>query len=149
MLNEDIVDTLVRTAKEARLKAYNPYSNFAVGAAVLASDGTLYGGCNIENASYGLSCCAERVAIFKAVSDSKRQFDAIAVITDTEEPSVPCGACLQVMTEFKIPEVIMANLKGDVKTLKLKDLVPYSFTMPDGDEGGRDTLAKALTDVEI
>ena len=124
MINEDIIDTMVRTAKDAMQKAHSPYSDHPVGACVLASDGTLYGGCSVENASYGLSCCAERVAIFKAIADSKREFDAIAVVADSEEPCVPCGACCQVMAEFKIRDVIMANLKGDVEVADLMDLAP-------------------------
>ena len=95
MINEEIIDTMIRMAKDAMSKAHSPYSGRPVGACVLASDGTLYGGCSIENAAYGSSCCAERVAIFKAVADSKREFDAIAVVADTDEPCVPCGACCQ------------------------------------------------------
>ena len=124
MINADIIDTMIRTAKEARAHAHCPYSKQAVGACVLTSDGTLYGGCNVENASYGLSCCAERVAIFKAIADSKRDFDAIAVVSDTDDPCVPCGACCQVMAEFKIRDVIMANLQGDVQVADLMDLAP-------------------------
>ena len=78
----------------------------------------------MENAAYGLSCCAERVAIFKAIADSKQEFDAIAIVADTDEPCVPCGACCQVMAEFKIRDVIMANLKGDVELADLMDLAP-------------------------
>lgn len=121
MINEEIIDTMVRMARDARLKAYVPYSNCAVGACVLTSDGTLYAGCNIENVSYGLSCCAEQVAIFKAVSDSKRAFDAVAVIADTEEPYAVCGACCQVMAEFGIPDIIFANLKGDIRKMTLDE----------------------------
>lgn len=124
MINEDIIDAMVRMAKDAMAKSHTPYSGHPVGACVLASDGTLYGGCTIENASYGTSCCAERVAIFKAVADSKREFDAIAVVSDTAEPCVPCGACCQVMAEFKIRDVIMANTHGDVELADLMDLAP-------------------------
>ena len=124
MINEDIIDAIVRMAKDAMQKAHAPYSGRKVGACVLASDGTLYGGCNVENASYGLTCCAERVAIFKAIADSKREFDAIAVVADTDEPCVPCGACCQVMAEFKIRDVIMANTKGDIEVADLMDLAP-------------------------
>ena len=124
MINEDIIDAMVRMARDAMAKAHAPYSRRAVGACVLASDGTLYGGCNVENASYGLSCCAERVAVFRAVADSKREFDAIAVVSDTKEPCVPCGACCQVLAEFKIRDVIMANLKGDIEIADLMDLAP-------------------------
>ena len=124
MINEDIIDSMLHTARASMQKAHAPYSKRPVGACVLASDGTMYGGCSVENAAYGLSCCAERVAIFKAIADSKREFDAIAVVSDTEEPCVPCGACCQVMAEFKIRDVIMANLKGDVELADLMDLAP-------------------------
>ena len=124
MINEDIIDTLVRMAKDEMKKSHSPYSERPVGACVLASDGTLYGGCAVENASFGVSCCAERVAIFRAIADSKQEFDAIAVVADTDEPCVPCGACCQVMAEFKIRDVIMANLKGDVEIADLMDLAP-------------------------
>jgi cytidine deaminase len=127
MINEDIVDAMIRIAKSARLHAYVPYSNCAIGACALTSDGTLYGGATVENASYGLSCCAERVAIYKAISDSKRRFDALAVVADTEDPYSPCGACCQVMVEFDIPEVILANLKGDIRVLMLEDLAPCAM----------------------
>ena len=126
MINEDTIDTLIRTAKNARNNAYAPYSKSAVGACVLTSDGTLYGGSCIENSSLSLSMCAERVAIFKAVADGKNTFDAIAVVADTEEPFVPCGACLQVMAEFGINDVIMANLDGDMRPTTLKELIPYA-----------------------
>ena len=129
MINEEIADAMIRMAKEARLRAYGPYSKASVGACALTSDGTLYGGCNVENASYGLFCCALRVAVYKAVADSKREFDAVAVVADTEEPFVPCGSCCQVMAEFDIPEIIMANLKGDIRVLTLKELAPYAVTM--------------------
>ena len=126
MINQDIIDTMVRMAKEARNNAHAPYSEKAVGACVLADDGTLYGGCNVENASFGLSCCAERVAIYRAIADNKRNFDAIAVVADTPEPITPCGACCQVMAEFDIRDVIMANLKGDLQVIDIYDLAPYA-----------------------
>ncbi len=124
MINEEIIDTMVRTAKDAMQKSHSPYSDRPVGACVLTSDGTLYGGCSVENAAFGLSCCAERVAIFKAVADSKREFDAIAIVADTEEPCVPCGACCPVMEELKIPDVIMANLTEAVEVEDLLVLAP-------------------------
>lgn len=124
MINQEIIDTMIRTAKEARKNAHAPYSEKLVGACVLASDGTLYGGCNVENASYGLSCCAERVAIYRAIADAKHDFDALAVVADTNEPITPCGACCQVMAEFEIRDIIMANLKGDVQVIDIYDLAP-------------------------
>ena len=114
-----------------RKQSYSPYSNFAVGAAVLSNDGYIYGGCNIENASYGLTNCAERTAIFNAVSDGKRNISAIAVVADTDRPCSPCGACRQVIGEFKIPCIIMANLKGEYKKVTLEELLPFSFSNTD------------------
>ena len=121
-------EELIATAKEYRERAYVPYSNFKVGAAVLAKSGKIYGGCNIENASYPVTNCAERTAIFKAVSEGERELEAIAVIADTEGPCSPCGACRQVMAEFCIPRIIMANLKGDTKAVSLEELLPYAFS---------------------
>lgn len=129
MLNEEIIDTMIRSARMARNNAYSPYSDMAVGACVLASDGTLYGGCNVENSTLGASMCAERVAIFKAVADGKTEFDGIAVIADTEEAFVPCGCCSQVISEFNIPEIIMANLDGDIRVLNSDELAPFAVFM--------------------
>lgn len=119
---------LVKEAEKARKKAYTPYSKFKVGAAVLSVDGKIFSGCNIENASFGLAVCAERVAIFKAISEGSTKFKAIAVIGNTDKPCSPCGACRQVISEFgeDIP-LIMANLKGDVKIKKIKELLPEAF----------------------
>lgn len=122
---------LIEKAKEYRERAYTPYSKFKVGAAVLTRRGNVYGGCNIENASYPLTNCAERTAIFKAVSEGEREFEAIAVVADTEGPCAPCGACRQVMAEFRIPRIIMANLKGKVKEVSLEELLPFAFTEED------------------
>ena len=113
---------LMDCAIKARENAYSPYSHFAVGAALLCEDGTLYEGCNIENASYGLTNCAERTAIFKAVSEGHTKFKALAVVADTEGPCAPCGACRQVMAEFKIPLIIMGNLMGNIKIVTIEDL---------------------------
>ncbi len=123
---------LIKIAEKARKKAYTPYSKFKVGAAVLSVDGKIFTGCNIENASFGLAVCAERVAIFKAISEGSTKFEAIAVIGDTNKPCSPCGACRQVISEFgeDIP-LIMANLKGDVKIKKIKELLPEAFGKSD------------------
>ncbi len=123
---------LIKEAEKARNRAYTPYSKFKVGAAVLCDDGKIFTGCNIENASFGMSICAERVAIFKAVSEGSTKFEAIAVIGDTDKPCSPCGACRQVISEFgeDIP-LIMANLKGDVKIKKIGDLLPEAFGKKD------------------
>lgn len=119
---------LIEEAKKARERAYVPYSKFKVGAALLAASGRIYRGCNIENASYGLSNCAERTAIFKAVSEGETEFLALAVVADTKEPTAPCGACRQVMEEFKIPKIILANIDGGHTVFMLRELLPYSFT---------------------
>ena len=124
---------LIEAARQAREKAYAPYSKFKVGAAVLTSDGKIYTGCNIENASYGMSNCAERTAIFKAVSEGETKLEALAVIGDTNTPISPCGACRQVIAEFGIQQVAMANLKGGVKIVTLEELLPFSFAKADLD----------------
>lgn len=128
---EQQLQKLIQAAIEMRKQSYSPYSNFAVGAAVLSNDGYIYGGCNIENVSYGLTNCAERTAIFNAVSDGKRNISAIAVVADTDRPCSPCGACRQVIGEFKIPCIIMANLKGEYKKVTLEELLPFSFSNTD------------------
>lgn len=119
---------LMDCAIKAREKAYSPYSHFAVGTALLCEDGTLYEGCNIENASYGLTNCAERTVIFKAVSEGHIKFKALAVVADTEGPCAPCGACRQVMAEFKIPLIIMGNLMGNIKMVTIEEVLPFSFS---------------------
>ena len=126
MKNEEI-RKLINIAIEAREKAYAPYSNFKVGAAVLTEKGNIYTGCNIENASYGLSICAERVAIFKAVSEGERNFKMLVVVADTDQPVSPCGACRQVMIEFGDYDVVLANLKGEFKIYKVSQLLPENF----------------------
>ena len=118
---------LMKMAIEARQNAYAPYSHFAVGAALLAENGRVYTGCNIENASYGLTCCAERNAIFAAVGAGERRFKMLAVAADSPEPIAPCGACRQVITEFGIPLVVMGNLKEKTKTMTAEELLPYGF----------------------
>ena len=120
---------LLEAALAARERAYAPYSKFLVGAAVRAESGKIYTGCNIENASYGLTVCAERNALFSAVGAGERKFTALCVVGDTEEPISPCGACRQVMAEFKVERIILANIKGDVKEYTLEELLPYGFTL--------------------
>ena len=122
------IQNLMERAIKARENSYSPYSHFAVGAALLCEDGTIYEGCNIENASYGLTNCAERTAIFKAVSEGHIKFKALAVVADTEGPCAPCGACRQVMAEFKIPLIIMGNLMGNIKIVTIEELLPFSFS---------------------
>ena len=120
---------LLQAALSARERAYAPYSKFLVGAAVLATSGKIYTGCNIENASYGLTVCAERNALFAAVGAGEREFTALCVVGDTSAPISPCGACRQVMAEFKVPRIILANLKGDVKEYTLEELLPLNFSL--------------------
>ena len=120
---------LLNAALSARERAYAPYSKFMVGAAVMANSGKIYTGCNIENASYGLTVCAERNALFSAVGAGEREFTALCVVGDTEAPISPCGACRQVMAEFKVPRIILANLKDDVKEYTLEELLPYGFSL--------------------
>jgi len=121
-------DTLIEAAKQARENAHAPYSNFRVGAALRATSGRIFGGCNVENATYGLTVCAERVAIFKAISEGERGFDAISVVTDTDTLTAPCGACRQLIWEFcgDVP-VILANLKGKTEVIRMRDLFPKPF----------------------
>lgn len=121
-------EELLQRAKEARNLAYAPYSSFAVGAAVLASSGKIYTGCNIENASYGMTICAERVAIFSAIAAGERKFLALAVVCDTEEFCRPCGACRQVMEEFSVPRILMWRVKDEEMDVKcLEELLPLTF----------------------
>lgn len=124
---------LIEQAKLARNNAYVPYSKFPVGAAILAEDGKVYTGCNIENASFGMTNCAERTAIFKAVSEGTTKFKAIAVIADTEGPCSPCGACRQVMAEFceKEMPVFLTNIKGDIQKTTVGELLPGAFSPED------------------
>ena len=126
-MKEKEIQRLINRAIVARETSYSPYSHFGVGAALLCDDDTVYEGCNIENASYGLTNCAERTAIFKAVSEGHKRFKALAVVADTEGPCSPCGACRQVISEFEIPRIIMANLRGDYTVVDLEGLLPFRF----------------------
>lgn len=121
-------DPLVAAARAAREHAVATFSGFKVGAALETADGTIVTGCNVENASYGLTICAERVAIFKALSDGHRQFTRLVVVADTASPTPPCGACRQIIWEFcgDVP-VVMANLTSVTATLQMKDLLPLPF----------------------
>jgi len=121
-------ENLVQRATEAREHAYAPYSSFKVGAALLASNGRVFTGCNVENATYGLTVCAERVALWKAVSEGEREFVAVAVVADGERPPSPCGACRQLLWEFCDDiEVITANLRGARQSYHLSELFPHPF----------------------
>ena len=121
-------DALISAAKQARENAHAPFSNFRVGAAVRAKSGRIFTGCNVENATLGLTCCAERVAIFKAISEGEHGFDAIAVAADTDTLTPPCGPCRQIIWEFcgDVP-VVLTNLKGKVEQTSSGKLLPHAF----------------------
>ena len=123
---------LVDLAIKAKENAYVPYSNFRVGAALLGKSGKVYLGCNVENASFGATNCAERTAIFKAVSEGEREFEAIAINADTEGLTYPCGICRQVMMEFSRNfKIYISNMHGDYKEFTLEELLPGGFTSED------------------
>ncbi|MEH7384073.1 cytidine deaminase [Bacillus sp. JJ1521] len=124
---------LINEAKKARELAYVPYSSFKVGAALLTKDGKVYHGCNIENAGYSATNCAERTALFKAVSEGDKEFVSMAVVADTDRPVPPCGVCRQVISELCQPDmkVYLSNLKGDVQETTINELLPGAFTPED------------------
>lgn len=128
MLTDEVRQKLIRSALEARQRAYAPYSNYPVGAALLAKSGRIYQGVNIENAAYPTTICAERVAIFNAVSEGEHQFDAIAVVT--QNGGTPCGSCRQVMAEFGLDTIVLiADAEGRiVNETDVSDLLPAAFT---------------------
>lgn len=127
------IEQLIAEAKKAREFAYVPYSKFKVGAALLTKDGSVYRGCNIENAAYSVCNCAERTALFKAYSEGETEFTALAVIADTPRPVPPCGACRQVIAELcpSDMKVILANINGDVKIVTVQELLPDAFSAED------------------
>lgn len=127
MSEQEICKMLKTAALIARTHAYAPYSGFSVGAAVEGCSGAIYSGCNVENASFGLSICAERVAIAHAVSAGETSLRRLLVVAATTAPVVPCGACRQVMREFGIKEVFLCNLQDEVKLVLLEDLLPNAF----------------------
>lgn len=132
-LTETAKEALLAAAREAQLSAYAPYSNFAVGAAVLLSDGSIYKGCNIENASFGLTVCAERVAIFQAVTAGRMDIVAVGVVTSAPKLCKPCGACRQVIAEFSRADspivIISITESGLSATDTITDLLPDNFTL--------------------
>ena len=128
-------ETLRTAALAARRQAYAPDSSFSVGAAVATHDGRIFAGCNVENSSYGITLCAERNAVAAAVAAGARAFAALYVVADSPVPVAPCGACRQVLAEFRIPLVIMANLAGEESRSSWSALLPYAFT-PQMMEGG-------------
>ncbi len=126
------INKLIDVAIKARSQSYSPYSGFAIGAALLTVDGQVFTGTNVENAAYGLTNCAERTAVFKAVSEGYREYEAIAIVADTERPVPPCGSCRQVLQEFGNDIiVIMANLKGENIQYTVSDLLPGAFDRKD------------------
>ena len=123
-------DALVAAATAARARAAAPYSHFHVGAALLAEDGRVFGGCNVESASYGLTICAERTAVFKAISEGARRFRAVAVVTGADEPTSPCGACRQVLwDQCRDIAVVMATTGGRLEETTLATLLPRAFEL--------------------
>lgn len=121
-------ESLIEAAKRARSQSVAPFSNFQVGAAVKTADGKVYTGCNIESASYGLTVCAERVAIWKALSEGERQFTELAVVADTETLTPPCGTCRQIIWEFaRGVTIVFANLNGESEEFQIADLLPRAF----------------------
>ncbi|HEX6593493.1 MAG TPA: cytidine deaminase [Bacillota bacterium] len=129
MKNNELLTQAIRAKKQA----YAPYSKFPVGAALLTTSGKIYTGCNIENASYSLTCCAERIAIFKAIAAGERNFTEMAVVANSKRPVPPCGACRQVMSEFFEPTMViyLANAQHQLITMTMEDLLPFSFDASD------------------
>ena len=127
-MSEESLKKLVETAKEARLQSIAPFSNFLVGAAVKTEDGKVYTGCNIESASYGLTVCAERVAIWKALSEGERHFVELAIVADTGTLTPPCGTCRQIIWEFaKDATIMLGNLHGETQIVAIRELLPRAF----------------------
>ena len=122
------MDPLISAALQARENAHAPFSKFKVGAALEDAKGRIHGGCNVENATFGLTVCAERIAVFKAISEGARGFKRVAVVADTETLTPPCGACRQILWEFCGDiEIVLANLSGKAETLRLGGLLPRPF----------------------
>lgn len=132
-MNKEQIKYLIEQAFSAKKRAYAPYSGFCVGAALQVESGKLYLGCNIENAGYSPTCCAERVAIFKAVYEGERGFKAIAIVSDSKRPTAPCGVCRQVLAEFCSPDmtIICADREGNYIAKTLNELMPMAFSGDD------------------
>ena len=127
-MSEESLQSLVAAATEARSHSVAPFSRFMVGAAVRTEAGKIYTGCNVESASYGLTVCAERVAIWKALSEGERHFAELAVVADTESLTPPCGTCRQIIWEFcKNAIIILSNLHGETEIVSMTDLLPRAF----------------------
>ena len=120
--------SLIETATAARLRSVAPFSDFLVGAALRTKDGKVFTGCNVESASYGLTVCAERVAIWKALSEGERDFTNLVIVADTEQLTPPCGTCRQIIWEFcKHAKIVLANLRGEKQEVSIADLLPKAF----------------------
>ena len=127
-MSDQTLQPLIEAAKRARLQSVAPFSKFLVGAAVRTENGKVYTGCNVESASYGLTVCAERVAIWKALSEGERQFTELAVVADTDSLTPPCGTCRQIIWEFcKHARIVLANLQGKSEAVSIVDLLPRAF----------------------
>lgn len=123
------IENMIRSAHDARAKAYAPYSKFKVGAALLTDSGKIFGGCNVENASYGLTICAERAAIYNAVTHGRKRFKALLILTNTDNVTPPCGACRQVISEFtsKTFPIILVNKTHELVFFTISELLPKAF----------------------
>ena len=127
-MTQEYYQELIETAKAARMQSIAPFSNFLVGAALKTADGKIYTGCNVESASYGLTVCAERVAIWKALSEGEREFTGLAIVADTDTLTPPCGTCRQIIWEFcKHAHIVLANLHGETQECSIKELLPRAF----------------------
>ena len=127
-MSEESLRELIETAKTARLRSIAPFSNFLVGAAVKTGEGKVYIGCNVESASYGLTVCAERVAIWKALSEGERNFTELAIVADTDTLTPPCGTCRQIIWEFaKDATIVLGNLRGETRVVSIQELLPLAF----------------------
>ena len=127
-MSEESLQELIQTAKAARLQSIAPFSNFLVGAALRTEEGKVYTGCNVESASYGLTVCAERVAIWKALSEGERQFTELAIVADTGALTPPCGTCRQIIWEFaKNATIVLGNLHGETQVVSIRELLPRAF----------------------
>jgi cytidine deaminase len=127
-LSEESLQQLIEAAKSARLQSIAPFSRFLVGAAVKTEEGKVYTGCNVESASYGLTVCAERVAIWKALSEGERKFTELAIVADTESLTPPCGTCRQIIWEFaKDATIVLGNLRDESQVVSIRELLPRAF----------------------
>ena len=127
-MKAEVIRSLLEKAEEARKKSYSPYSRYPVGAALMAKDGTIYAGCNVENVSYGAALCAERNALGSAVADGQRDFTAIAIIGSPDDYTMPCGICRQVLAEFRVPLIICGKSENDYRLYTLEEIFPAAFT---------------------